>query len=166
MPIHPFFHPFIIFPFIHPPIHPSIDLSGKVLCTPRQLSKIGQQLQYQVLFFPCKISFWRQEEIFTKVPFLFSMQLVILIIPQKNHTFFSIPHLSNYSTTHQVAQGPNLKSSLTLFLPSAPRGNNISRFYSKIHLLSKLIYCLENVSQSLASTHIAHPLVSLIQRQH
>lgn len=87
---------------LNPSIRLSIHVPGKVLDTPRQVNKVGQQIQYQVLFLSCKIFFWKSHaEIFTRVSFQFSMKLVTLPCHStKNHSFLSLPYLSNFNTNH------------------------------------------------------------------
>ena len=87
---------------IRPSIYLSIRLPGKVLDIPRQVNRVGQQIQYQVLFLSCKNFFWkRHAEIFTRVSFQFSMKLVTLPHHStKNHSFLSLSYLSNFNTNH------------------------------------------------------------------
>lgn len=87
---------------LNPSIYLSIRLPGKVLDIPRQVNRVGQQIQYQVLFLSCKNFFWkRHAEIFTRVSFQFSMKLVTLPHHStKNHSFLSLSYLSNFNTNH------------------------------------------------------------------
>lgn len=62
------------------------------------------------------------------------MQLVVLSSHfTENHSFRSLPYLSNYTPIHYVAQAPNLEvihDSFPSFSIQSQSINNFSRFYS------------------------------------